>query len=343
LNQEEAAKFSSVDAAAFNNASLVSPLRYPGGKRRLLPYIARVIEALPNRPSIVIEPFAGGAAVSIGLLEHGHVPRIALADADPLIAAFWQTVFDPKDSVKLANRVLEAEITVEQWRRLREWSPVDRVDQAFKCLFLNRTSFSGILHTGSGPIGGYQQSGTYKINVRFPRARLAKRVIELAKLADRVAYVRCQDFTATLRNPLGGTGLKQLGRTFWYLDPPFWNKADKLYSCHFRNEDHQLLAREVKMLRGSWVVSYDNHPEVIALYADADHVDHVCLRYTARSRSKNDKAREALFSNTNALRGIEGKSVAVFESKVSSDHVSVERGDRAEKLAALVRRIAQAR
>jgi DNA adenine methylase len=343
LNQEEATKFSLVDAAAFNNTSLVSPLRYPGGKRRLLPYIARVIEALPNRPSILIEPFAGGAAVSIGLLEHGHVPRIALADADPLVAAFWQTVFDPRDAVKLANRALEAEITVEQWLRLREWSPTDRVDQAFKCLFLNRTSFSGILHTGSGPIGGYEQSGTYKIDVRFPRERLARRVIELSKLSDRVAYVRCQDFTATLRNPLEGAGLKQLGRAFWYLDPPFWNKADKLYACHFRDEDHQLLAREVKALKGSWVVSYDNHPEVIALYADADHVDHVCLRYTARSRSKSDKAREALFSNTNALRGIEGKSFAVFESKVSSEHVSVEKASRARMVSALVSRLAQAR
>ncbi len=340
---QQTAKFASVDAAAFNNLSLVSPLRYPGGKRRLLPYIARVIETLPRRPSILIEPFAGGAAVSIGLLEHGHVPRIALADADPLVAAFWQTIFDPGDAPKLADRIIEANVTVEEWRRLRDWTPVNRVDQAYKCLFLNRTSFSGILHRGSGPIGGQDQAGTYKIDARFPRQRLADRVIELSKLSHRVSYVRCQDFASTMRKPLEGTGLKQLGRVFWYLDPPFWEKADKLYACHFQQADHQLLAFEVKALKGSWVVSYDNHPDVIELYADADHVDHVGLRYTARSRSKADKAREALFSNTNALRGLEGKSFAVFESKVVSEHVSVERGSRARMVSALVKRLAHAR
>src|SRR5688572_27711616 len=84
-----------LDQPAFGNTSLLSPLRYPGGKRRLLPCVARAIMDLPEPPLLAVEPFAGGAAVSIGLLEFGIVPQIALADADPLVSAFWRCVFDP--------------------------------------------------------------------------------------------------------------------------------------------------------------------------------------------------------------------------------------------------------
>jgi hypothetical protein len=71
----------------------ISPLRYPGGKRKLAPFIADLITRAGLEVELLVEPFAGGAAVAISLLESGHVQSIALADADPLVAAFWKTVF----------------------------------------------------------------------------------------------------------------------------------------------------------------------------------------------------------------------------------------------------------
>jgi len=39
----------------------LSPLRYPGGKARLAPYLARLISAQTIVPQHYAEPFAGGA------------------------------------------------------------------------------------------------------------------------------------------------------------------------------------------------------------------------------------------------------------------------------------------
>src|ERR1700730_5477532 len=52
---------------------VLSPLRYPGGKRRLVPYVASAIRANGLEPDVFVEPFAGGASVSLGLAFFGGV------------------------------------------------------------------------------------------------------------------------------------------------------------------------------------------------------------------------------------------------------------------------------
>lgn len=314
-----------VDDAAFTNISLISPLRYPGGKRRLLPYVARAVASLARKPSMLIEPFAGGAAVSIGLLEHRLVPRIALADADPMVAAFWQAVFDPDLAEQLAKLVEQAPLTLEHWLEQRRAEPNDTLMRAYKCIYLNRTSFSGILSPTAGPIGGMTQAGTYKLGARFPRERIAARIRELSRLAPKVAYVRCQDYATTLENPLQGTSITDLSRLFWYVDPPFWNKAERLYRLVFKREDHEELARRLPAMKGHWVLSYDMDPQVEALYAAVPGLHHVSMRYTARSGGDEAKSRELLFSNVVMASGIAGKSLAVLKGGVRSGYISVKR------------------
>ena len=132
---------------------LQSPLRYPGGKRRLASYIAEILRTQKLRPKLFIEPFAGGASVSISMLENDLVDEIALADRDELVASFWKVVFSSK-AEKLADRCLNASADLATWKRLRASEPKDDLGRAFKCLFLNRTSFSGILNHRAGPLGG---------------------------------------------------------------------------------------------------------------------------------------------------------------------------------------------
>jgi hypothetical protein len=52
-------------AFARRNASILSPLRYPGGKRQLAGYIAATIRLNGLRPKLFVEPFAGGASVAL--------------------------------------------------------------------------------------------------------------------------------------------------------------------------------------------------------------------------------------------------------------------------------------
>ena len=49
--------------------TLISPLRYPGSKRRLVDYISEALRINGIRPSLFIEPFVGGGSVVINLLK----------------------------------------------------------------------------------------------------------------------------------------------------------------------------------------------------------------------------------------------------------------------------------
>src|SRR5438034_2267238 len=60
--------------------SILSPLRYPGAKRRLSGYIAEVLRLNGLRPKLFVEPFAGGASVALELLNRDLVDQIALAE-----------------------------------------------------------------------------------------------------------------------------------------------------------------------------------------------------------------------------------------------------------------------
>ena len=135
-----------------------SPLRYPGGKARFTNFIWDTISLLENSIDIFVEPFCGGAGASIALLESNKVQRIAINDLDPLVASFWQIVFGKgrKSRDDLEWMILQIEsvdISLDEWRRQKSLKPANTREAAWKCLFLNRTSFNGIIHK-SGPIGG---------------------------------------------------------------------------------------------------------------------------------------------------------------------------------------------
>src|SRR4051812_25798887 len=102
------------DAFSFDRRAVISPLRYPGGKRRLAPYVAAALRANGLRPDLLIEPFAGGASVGLELLAAGAVQRLALCDADPMVAAFGETVFcDEGGPEWLCRRVRSIPLDIE--------------------------------------------------------------------------------------------------------------------------------------------------------------------------------------------------------------------------------------
>lgn len=289
----------------------ISPLRYPGGKRKLLPLVEDLINKSGLDVDLFVEPFAGGAAVSIGLLEAGIVRRIALADKDLLVASFWRTVFS-REASSLADLVMKTPITLAEWRRQRGDFPRSPLRRAFKCLFLNRTNFSGSINRRTGPIGGVSQAGPYKIDCRFNRERLANRLIELSKLRDQVDFVRCQDWRKTLRQIKARSLYKRSPESIlFYLDPPFFEKADLLYRHCFTDREHLGLARAISEIRARFILSYDDHSRARELFGAHPGFARVNLQYNARI---DDHARivasEVLVSDIIAevrKRGLVGK------------------------------------
>ena len=281
----------------WSTRSDISPLRYPGGKRKLAPFIADLISRSGVRPALFVEPFAGGASVSISLLEAGYVDAIALADVDPLVASFWQTVFSA-DAHRLADMIYDAKVDLGEWKRLKNSDTSKGLDAAYKCLFLNRTSFSGSLNRTAGPIGGMSQASEYKIDCRFNQPKLAERILELSSLRHSVRFVRNENYTKTVRDIRRTAIFRDTPeRVFWYLDPPFFAKADKLYRCHFEREHHETLAAQISDLPGSWLLSYDDHPEARKMYGEHPGYALVNLQYSARiDENKRLVAKETVVS-----------------------------------------------
>lgn len=280
----------------------LSPLRYPGGKRKLVPLLIDLIGRSDANIELLVEPFAGGAAVSLALLEAGVVGRIALADADPLVAAFWSVVFSAQAG-KLADQIYDTPVTLEEWIKQKHSDPKAILDQAFKCFFLNRTSFSGSLARRAGPIGGHSQSGANRIDCRYNSERLAERIIQLSRLRSRVDFVRCQSWQMTVAQIRSRRIARHSAKgLLWYLDPPFFEKADRLYRYYFAKAQHEDLASRVEHLPGHWVLSYDDRPTARKLYAGNAGFATVNLQYTARvDDGRRTVASEILVSNLIAL------------------------------------------
>ena len=65
----------------------VSPLRYPGGKLKVVDYVKRLFEANDLLDGTYIEPYAGGASVALTLLFSEYASRIKINDIDRSIYA----------------------------------------------------------------------------------------------------------------------------------------------------------------------------------------------------------------------------------------------------------------
>lgn len=245
---------------AFTN----SPLRYPGGKSALARTLRDIIVANDLRFCTYAEPFAGGCGLALRLLFDGVVARLSLNDLDPAIWAFWFSTLNHTE--ELASRIEAANVSVEAWHQHRavllEGSTDDIVSLGFAAFFLNRTNRSGIIKSG-GIIGGLDQRGKYKIDCRFNRSELAGRVRRIGLYRERIELTRLDAVDFLNHFEEGGTE-----STLLCIDPPYFNKGSSLYSNFYRKEDHATLAQRVLRLTCPWIMTYDDAPQIQALYKD---------------------------------------------------------------------------
>jgi DNA adenine methylase len=156
-------------------------LKWAGGKRQLLPYLA---EHYPKNFSRYIEPFMGSAAVFFDLLNSGRLARraIILADVNPDLIGCYRTLRDRPEAVIRALNSLAREYRAggsEHYYEVRDTrfnplraalqarasEPGDVADMytpglAAMLIFLNRTGFNGLFrlnrHGGFNvPVGRY--------------------------------------------------------------------------------------------------------------------------------------------------------------------------------------------
>lgn len=239
-----------------------TPLRYPGGKGKLTDFIKLIFEENGLLDGHYAEPYAGGAGIALNLLVLEYASCIHLNDVDPSVFAFWSSVINSPD--ELCKKITDAKLTMREWRRQKaiqnDPGNYDSLDLGFSTFFLNRTNRSGILQ--GGVIGGYNQTGTWKIDARFNKIELRRRIEKIALYRSRIRLHNL-DAIAFIDDVIPSLPSKSLV----YLDPPYYNKADRLYKNFYQHADHVTISKRVKKLKGiNWIVSYDNAPEIVAMY-----------------------------------------------------------------------------
>lgn len=251
---------------ARSNNIFRSPLRYPGGKTCLYKFMTKLLEDNDLVGLNYAEPYTGGAGLALRLMMDEYVNHIYINDLDPSIYAVWLAILNHPD--EMCRWIENVKVNVETWHEYKliqkNYKTSDMFDLGKATFFLNRTNVSGVI--SDGPIGGFTQNGKYKIDVRFNRQELIKRISDISRFSHRIHLFNQDglDFLKAID--------KRVEEIFIYLDPPYYKKGSCLYMNAFRDEDHATLADRVNLLRNKWMVSYDNHDFVLNLYSSENRV-----------------------------------------------------------------------
>lgn len=269
--------------------NFISPLRYPGGKLKVVDYIKRLYEVNDLCGGVYIEPYAGGASVALSLLFEGYANKIKINDIDRSIYAFWHSVLEETES--LCRMIKDTPVTMTTWKVQHELqahkAEVNLLELGFSTFFLNRTNRSGIL--SGGVIGGKEQKGEYKIDARYNKEKLIKRIETIASMQHKIDLTSMDAISLIKRYKRTPTS-----KTLVYLDPPYFVKGRDLYLNYYESEDHREIADTIKRFKGKWLISYDAAPFIKELYNDYRQVEYY-LSYSAGTPSKGQEL--MVFSN----------------------------------------------
>ncbi len=251
--------------------------RYPGGKKKILD---KLLKCLGTMPIPYREPYFGGGSVGLAVLAYKQAQGGAwINDFDPGIAAVWETIRDRP--AELQSLVGAFTPNVDDFKQYRsnllanlDQSPVDR---AFQKIAVHQMSFSGLGARAGSPIGGNNQPAgiKYDIACRWNAQNLIDRIGVIHRLLQGVRITHL-DFEQVLQEP---------GKSFVYLDPPYMKVGADLYQYSHNLADHHRLARILKGSEHTWLLSYDDHHEVRALY-DGCPIFEVPLTYTINGAAR---------------------------------------------------------
>lgn len=270
---------------------LKSPLRYPGGKQNLSDHFETVLRDNLLNDCTLYEPYAGGASITLSMISRELISNAVLIEKDPLLYAFWQCVFRHPEAI--CERIHNSDVTVQTWIDFQCFKDPDALkkydllDLGFAGLFFNRTNFSGIIN--ARPIGGMGQKSEYSIDCRFNKKRISEAILKISRYSKQVEVIHGDAIQVLNRRK------KRLSQdnVLVYIDPPYYEQGERLYRYHYNLDGHQNLAEFINQQQYPWIVSIDNHPQILDLYHGQKIVP-ILFNYVVK---KSKKVEELLISN----------------------------------------------
>src|SRR5574339_65962 len=261
----------------------VTPFRYPGAKNKMLPVLREHLDPILAGQNSFMDVFVGGGSVLLDVAQRYPSIQLYANDKDYWMSSFWSIV-SGRDEGKFNEllQLVSKKPTLELFYELRNTSTTDPVECAYRSIFFNRTTFSGIFY--SGPIGGKDQKSKYTVDCRYNSKKLKEKIQSCRKL---------------LVNRTTVTGLDFADYTdFWntdtpaYLDPPYYVKGDALYIEKMDSFQHEKLAALLQH-RDNWVLSYDDCPEIRNLYSNSKIID-LSARYCINGKKDSWESKNEL-------------------------------------------------
>ncbi len=227
-----------------------SPFRYPGGKTWFVPRVRKWLKSKGTRPTHFIEPFAGGAIVSLTVAFEELADHIVLVELDRDVAAVWKTILNGRGRW-LAKRILHFDLKPSTIKEVLEAEPEAMHNRAFATVVKNRINRGGILAAGAGKVKkGENGKG---LRSRWYPETLYQRIMDITVVKDRLSFFEVD-------------GLKFMEEhadnenAVFFIDPPYTVAAKRLYT-HW-DIDHEKLFEITSMLRGDFLMTYDHTDEV---------------------------------------------------------------------------------
>lgn len=233
-----------------------SPFRYPGGKTWLVPRLRQWLLSLGIRPSVFIEPFAGGGSISLTAAFERLADHIIMVELDGQVAAVWHTILEG-DGEWLANELVHFQLTPYSVEVAlgRVTNDISIREMAFNTILKNRVHRGGILAPGAGLVK-YGENGKGLASRWYP-ATLKRRILDIVAFRDQITFIE-------------GDGLKIMRHhtneqnTAYFIDPPYTAAGKKagsrLYNCS--QLDHEELFHIASSIQGHFLMTYDDTEEV---------------------------------------------------------------------------------
>jgi DNA adenine methylase len=250
---------------------MVGPLSYVGGKNRL----ARKIISLIPEHTCYCEPFCGGAQVFF----HKEPSKVEiLNDLNEDIFNFLRICQMHHEELV---RYLRYCVVSRKWFGLFDKidpETLTDVQRAARFFFLQKNCYGGMVRRRSFVISVEDRSNYNPEALPELIARTHERLlhVELECLPYEVLLKKCDRKS-----------------TFFYLDPPYYNRRH--YKFNFEEEDFARLATRLKNLKGRFLLSLNDVPEVRRLFHEF-HVTPLTLAYSTQQQS-GKKYAEVLISN----------------------------------------------
>ncbi|WP_312138226.1 DNA adenine methylase [Brevundimonas sp.] len=236
------------------------PAAWLGGKSRLAKRICGILAATPH--TAYVEPFIGMGGV---FLRRAMRPKVeVINDINGDIVTLFRVI----------QRFPEALLGELRWKpsmrsefnRLKESRDCDLLDieRAARFIYLQRLAFGGKVSSQSFGVSADSAQS-------FSLRRLKPRLDRLRDRLDEVVIENLDWLEIITRYDAPGT--------LFYLDPPYWGGEGDYGSGLFVRGDFQRMADKLKSIKGSFLLSINDRPEIREMFAWAD-IEEVAVSYS---------------------------------------------------------------